>query len=527
MKSAGGAAVVAPVAVAAAVLAVILVAVSAQPVGVFWDDGVYLITAKALAAGEGYRFVHLPGAPPAVHYPPGWPLLLAAVWSVVPDYPANLTIFRLINPVLAALGAGLACAYAARRLALPPIAAAVVVVIFATTLPVLVLDSVLFAEPAFFVVLICALAAADRAAESDGWRAAALAGVLVGCAALVRSTGLVLIPAVAGALLLARQPRGAAVATATALALILPWQWWSGVAAAELDPALRGNYGPYLPWLMDAIRERGSPFVAAIVKQNAIALHRTLSVVFFPVGLREIRPLLVSLLVVALSLGVAVSWRRTRTLALFLVGYLLLVLIWPYAPDRFAWAVWPLVGVLLAVGAREAVAVARHAASPWLARGAATLLCGVVGVAAAGIVFYTARGASRGWVDVAQRRNAARLAPVAEWVRSQTPADAVIATDGEPLIHLQTGRRVVPVHQLSPDEYLAGTPLEIAASDLRALIIAGRADFAVLSGGSLELDAAELLGPGSGDPHLVRIDSLPGGGAAFRVSWPGTPPNRP
>jgi hypothetical protein len=279
--------------------------------------------------------------------------------------------------------------------------------------------------------------------------------------------------------------------------------------------------------LVEAIRERGSSFVAAIVKQNATALHRTLAVVFFPVGLREIRPLLVSLMVVALGLGVAVSWRRARTLACFLAGYLLLVLVWPYAPDRFAWAVWPLIGVLLAVGAREAFVVARHAASAPLARGAAAVLCTVAVVGAAGSVFYSTRGASRGWVDVAQRRNAARLAPVAAWVRAHTPADAVIATDGEPLIHLATGRRVVPAHQLSPDEYLAGTPLETAATDLRALIVAGRAGFAVLSGGSLELDAAELLGPGSGAPHLVRIDSLPGGGAAFRVSWPDTPPNRP
>ncbi len=527
MKPPLGAGVVAPVAVGVVVLALVLLAVTAQPVGVFWDDGVYLITAKALAAGEGYRFAHLPGAPPAVHYPPGWPLLLAAVWSLAPEYPANLAVFQLINPVLAALGAGLACAYAVRRLSVPPIAAAAAVVIFATTLPVLVLDSVLFAEPAFFLVLVCALAAADRATESGGWRAAALAGVLVGSAALVRSTGLVLIPAVAAALLLARRPLGAAVATGAALALVLPWQWWSGVAAAELDPALRGNYGPYLPWLMEAVRERGSTFVAAIVTQNATALHRTLSVVFFPVGLREIRPLLVSLLLVALLLGVTASWRRARTLALFLVGYLLLVLIWPYAPDRFAWAVWPLIGVLLAAGAREAFLVARHRASPRLARGAATLLCAVVGVAAAGIVLYSVRGVSRGWVDVAQRRNAARLAPAVAWVREHAPVDAVVATDGEPFVHLETGRRVVPVHQLSPDEYLAGTPLKIAATDLRALIVAGRADFAVLSAGSLELEAAELLGPGSGDPHLVRIDSLPGGGAAFRVSWPGTPSNRP
>lgn len=119
------------------------------------------------------------------------------------------------------------------------------------------------------------------------------------------------------------------------------------------------------------------------------------------------------------------------------------------------------------------------------------------------------------------------LAPAVAWVREHAPVDAVVATDGEPFVHLDPGGRVVPVHHLSPDECLVGTPVEIAATDLRALIVEGRADFAVLSGGSLELDAAEILGPGSGGPHLVRIDSLPGGGAAIRVSWPATPSNRP
>ena len=48
------------------------------------------------------------GTPPAIHYPPVWPLLLAAAWKIAPAFPANIGWFKLINPiVLAAAAAGL------------------------------------------------------------------------------------------------------------------------------------------------------------------------------------------------------------------------------------------------------------------------------------------------------------------------------------------------------------------------------------------------------------------------------------
>ena len=40
------------------------------------------ILARALAEGDGYRFTQMPGAPRATHYPPGYPLFLAALWTI-------------------------------------------------------------------------------------------------------------------------------------------------------------------------------------------------------------------------------------------------------------------------------------------------------------------------------------------------------------------------------------------------------------------------------------------------------------
>jgi hypothetical protein len=532
-----------PLAVSGLVATILLLVTSTQQggsyAGVFWDDGVYLITARALADGEGYRFVHLPGSPPAVHFPPAWPAVLALVWKLAPDFPANLAVFRLLNPVIAAVAAGLSCAYAIRRLGLEPGIAALATIVFAAALPLLVLDSVLFSEPAFLALLIGTFLLADRAVETGAPRAALLAGLLAAATTLTRSAGLLVVPALVGALLLTNRRRSAGIALATALALILPWQAWSSTAAASLAEPLRGNYGPYLPWLGAAIRDGGPGFVASVAWTNMVSMQQSLAAVFFPVGLRAVRPVLVAMVVIVGCVGVQRAWKRARPLCLFLAFYTVTVVLWPYAPDRFAWAVWPLIGALLAVGATASWQVARAPERPLVTRMAGGVFLGVTLLAAAGAAFYSARGVSRGWADLAQRRNAARLLPIVDWVNRHTPDSAVVATDGEPLVHLYTGRPVLPVHILSPGEHLAPITIERAAEDLWSLITAGRADFVVLSAGSSEIEAARLLAPepasrvsrlklasrlsrqkpASRVPRLAVLDSLPGGGIAYRVHW--------
>src|SRR5216684_7651462 len=53
----------------------------------FYDEGVYVATAKALAAGSGYRNPSLPDAPPQAKYPPLVPLALSLVWRLAPLHP--------------------------------------------------------------------------------------------------------------------------------------------------------------------------------------------------------------------------------------------------------------------------------------------------------------------------------------------------------------------------------------------------------------------------------------------------------
>ena len=505
-----------PFVAGAIVGAIALAAITPVPVGVFWDDGVYLIGAKSLATGMGYRLLHLPGAPANVHFPPGWPALLAVIWKLGPAFPDNVVLLKLVNPLLLAIGAALACRYGMQRLRLPPLAAAVAAIVFAAALPVMVIAGVLFSEPLFFVALLVALGLADRAVERGGWRAAAAAGVAAGLVALVRTAGVALVPAVFVALIVARRRREAVVAAAGAVVVLAPWQLWITVHAHDLAAAYRGSYGPYLDWVLGMYRERGAGFVLVMARMNLLALMRSLGIALFPFGPREIRPLLVTLVLVVSAVAVIRARRRAATAFLFIFFYCAMVFAWPYSPDRFMWGIWPLLGVLLASGAVGCwrIATGRGAARGVQLTGMFTCAIGIWAIG--GHAAYSVRGAARHWWDSAARSNADALLPVAAWINANTSPRDVIAVDGEPFIYLHTGRTVVPMHDLAPEEYFAGTPIERAAAQLRSVIAAGHPRYVIFSRAA-ERDVARLVDGRNGTPRLEAAAAIPGGGTAYRV----------
>lgn len=506
-----------PLTAAAIAAAAALAAITAAPAGVTWDDGVYLIGAKSLATGAGYRFLHLIGAPPAVHFPPAWPALLAAVWRLSPSFPDNVLVLTLVNPLLLAVGAALACRYGMRRLDLPPPMASLAAVVFAAALPLVVIAGTLLPEPLFLVAMFLAFAMADRAVDRGGLRHAVEAGVAAGAVALVMNAGLALLPALVIALLVARRRREAAVAAAGAAALLVPWQLWLARHADALATPLRGNYGPYLDRALDLYRERGTAFVVIMARTNLLAVMRSFGNSLFPFGPREIRPLLVTLVLVVAAIAGIRARRRATTALLFLSFQFALILAYPAAPDRLMWAIWPLLGMLLASGAVECWRIGAHRDAAPGVRATSAFACAVGVFAIGGHAGWSIRGAARRSWDTASSGNADALLPVADWINANTSPDDVVAVDGEPFIYLRTGRTVVPVHVLSPDDYVAGTPLVRAAADLRALIAVGRPRYAVFSGAAGEREAARMLDGRNRTPKLQWIATLPAGGVAYRV----------
>lgn len=79
----------------AAVLAGLLAFVSSAPAAdlfgrIHFDDGIYFGSAKVLSEEGRYVVASMPGSPPQTKYPVLYPWMLSWVWSVHPDFPANV-----------------------------------------------------------------------------------------------------------------------------------------------------------------------------------------------------------------------------------------------------------------------------------------------------------------------------------------------------------------------------------------------------------------------------------------------------
>ena len=500
---------------AVVVLAAGLWALGAAPAGVYYDDGIYLTLGRALAQGEGLRYLNLPGLPAAIHYPPGYPAILALCWRIGGDLPTTLALAKGLNVLLLAGSAGLLAARLAKAGAEAGVAA-LGVAAGALATPVLSVTTVAFSEPLFLFVLALAAWATADATQKGGLARAAMAGVAWGGLFLVRSIGIVAIPM--GMTLLLRKQRwqAAAASGAAAFAVIAPWIAWSSAHAHEVPDILAGSYGSYLGWYLSGLEREGLVLVARISAHNLRELIRPLSVLFDPPVVPALGGILIPAGAVILGIGACRLALLAPFLAGFLASYLLIVIAWPYPPDRFIWGLWPLVTVTLALGLRI---VGAAASRPGRLRVASVVLmvCGVL--SGAGYLAREGAGLGRKSWQASQAASARAMGPAVEWVRAHVPDSGVVATVNDPLLYLYSGRRSVPVLSWSAEEYLTAQSVPAATSNLLAILAAYRPAYVILPGGGTpEAFAAEQLWKGA--QRLELIDTLAGGGAVFAPSAP-------
>ena len=432
---------VAPLVLGALALAVAVLTITPWPVGVFQDDAIYVVLAKALASGEGYRMINLPGAPHATHFPPGYPLVLAALWKIFPSFPDNIVVFKFVNALFLAGTAIVTYRFCRSRLELGPLGAFVASAVGTTSVVVLIITGVVLSEPLYMLLVVPTLLVAERAAESGEARTAAGAGALIGLLALVRTVGVFLLPAALIVLLVRRRWRSAAILAVVAMAILVPWQLWISAYQGETPGPLVGKYGAYGPWLAEGYRAGGWSFARAVLEKNADELFGFLGYITLPVP--PVWPRFVSLgtVLALLVVGAASAWRRIPTTILFLLGYGAVILAWPFEPTRFALAWWPVLASLFVAGVRRVWRWRPSAAVLQLVR-VGSLAASVV--IAGGYATYNVRGVrQKYWVNI-QSDAGTQAKPIAEWVARATRPEDVVISDHDLIVYLYAGRRAVP-----------------------------------------------------------------------------------
>jgi hypothetical protein len=507
-----------PFVLAALSMAAVVMFIEPFPVGVFQDDGVYTVLAKSLATGQGYRYLHLPDAPNATHFPPAYPLFLAGLWKLFPSFPANITLFKFANAAFIGLSAILAWRFARGQLQMGQWAAAITVAVFTACAPVVLMSVMVMSEPLFLAALFPVLMAGERAAKTGNVRDAVIAGAAGGALSLIRTLGAVAIPATALVLVWRRRWLAAFCVCVAGLLVMAPWQLWVSAHDAEVPAIFLGKYGSYSAWLLGGIRDGGLEWLATLGWFNLRLFvgggWDTLSVDSFPVPLRFV--------VTFVATGFfATGWwlmvRRAPVAGLVIAAYLTLVVLWPFPPQRFTFGVWPLLGMCFGLTVEAILRwkpqAPAHVTLRWVGVGLAALL--MVGYGRSNY-----RSVSRGWWTQVQGYVADRAKPAMAWVAANTPEDAVIVTEDDVMIHLYTGRRAVPIGTFTPQDHMSKQTAEFATEALRSILRSYDIDYVVATT-PFGAQAAQGLIRGSAELRFAGVLEL--GAIYLPVARAGTP----
>ena len=464
------------IALCAMVLLTAILTVTPWPVGGFQDDAIYTILAKSLATGHGYRLLNLPGEPNATHYPPGYPLVLAALWRLWPSFPDNIVLFKFANTAFLSSAALGAYAFTRRRLAWSVPEAAVLGAAGTMSIVVLLITGVVLSEPLFMAMLFPVLLLAESAVDSPTPARTLGAGVAIGALALVRTIGVAVLPAAFLILLWRRRLRDAVRMLLGALLLLLPWQWWVTVHASEVPPVLSGKFGAYLPWLIAGFRDGGIPFFREVVASNMGSLGAMFGFAFMPVVTEWPRTIAIALVVAFAVTGIVMLVRSAPVTSLFLLTYLSIAIGWPFEPARFLLAVWPLILLVIALPVRR-IWRWHPTETQWRAVRVACLT-GAAGLMI-GFGTYNARGFRAQWWASVQRNAGERAKPIVEWAARNTQPGDVLATEDDLIIYLYSGRQAIPTSTFLARERVRPLTDEEDVAAVRAILASFRPRFFV------------------------------------------------
>jgi hypothetical protein len=397
--------------------------------GVLGDDGTYLVTAKSLAEGRGYRILSLPGEPRQTKFPILFPLALAAVWKVAPPFPDNLPWITLLCwlalPALLAL-----CRVICADFGISGWRSWLLCGMVVWNPAVLLLTLSPMTDVAGACLILGCLILLERAARNGGDARLALAAAVAGAAAYLTRTAALPLVLVGPAVFLMRRQYGKACVFLCGMApAIAAWAWWTRGAVSPLADYPRAFYLDYVSVFRFNVTWTS---VADIVVANASQLFGAIGGLFFlmPDGSPYLR---VAGLAVLLGLLLWIEKKGATSYNLFVAAYCALLLVQPQTPnERFIVPVLPLL-LAACLAQRWSPAVPASMAA------VLAVLC-VSGVSGPRFLAGYLQGQETTGYDV-QRACA--------WIRGHLPPDAGFVSAYDGLIYLHTGRHALS-YQIPP-----------------------------------------------------------------------------
>jgi hypothetical protein len=420
--------------------------------GAFHDDAIYVITAKALAQGQGYRLIYLPNSPIQTKYPILYPALLAVVWQLWPSFPDNLLLMKWFSLVCGASAIGLSYLYVLRFGYFSRPVAGISGLVCATSSIFLYFSTQTLSEIPFTVLVVLALWSFDAQMEESspkGTRQFFL-GVLLALPFLCRSIGVTLLFATIFIQYYRGRPlRWMALGMAT---VALPWLIWmgAGLGSWNRDP-VSGYYTDYVSWwaAMDwamAFHIVWQNLVYILLSTATLSLEG-LNAIAKSINLWGWLGLLFFLGAIPI-IALIIKLRTWRSLPFFMMAYFLLILVWPWHPVRF---LVPILPFLLGYFFEDInKLLQRWKITTWY-----LLPVGLLLVATnLALLYQHGQSAEKFRYPHAFLQDYpaswASYQDIFQWLKTHSQPDDVIASMEDPMIFLYTGRQAIRPFKISP-----------------------------------------------------------------------------
>jgi len=431
----------------ASLLPIYWIAYHAPAVGIYHDDGIYLVTAKALAEGKGYRIVSLPEELPQTKYPVLFPAVMSVAWKLSPGFPENALYLKAIPFLSAMLWMWMTYRLIKEETGAPGIALWIVlltaasswVVFFSTTC----MSETFFAFLVAWALIRLKRLEGQRGEGEIGWPLL-LSTILVAATYLTRTVGVSLVAAGAISMFRKRKYIPGVMFLFGCAVLIAPWLGWQTVYADSIR-AIDSYYtsSNYKSWnilwnftveqkfhvvLINIYRIIFSPIALLNLKQNAIGYYISIVMVLLTCSgfIRDMR-------------------KDIGSIHLFMLFYFGIITFWVWPPGRF---LLPIIPYLFLFLYKELVRICdrifKHGNIPSYISLVLAVFLGVQMMD--GLLSSTRETMKRQAQALSLPSEQDDWRPVRElmdWVRQNTPEDSILLGNLDPTYHLYTGRKAV------------------------------------------------------------------------------------
>lgn len=447
-------------------------------VGLFVDDGWYVLLAKSLATGQGYSLINSPSPGILPLYPPAFPFLLSLVYRLSPNFPDNVWLLKSVS-VVAMMAVGIiGYRYFVKERNLPPLLALAICLAAVLSPPlVFMATSTVMSECVFALIFLATVVVMEKCRRAETTAAqlklAAVGAVLASIAFLTRSIAISVIAAGFLYLLKARLLKPAILFAVIVAALCSPWVLYTRLHAPT--PAQQAEQGGHivLPYTQQFWQKRaGFGFSGTI---TAAELPERVFNNFIEVTGRDIGRIIVTPIFEALrdpyqeaqkmsvkqggrgdtwslsfvlslfaAIGLIVVARERMTMAEFAVPLSLAVtFLWPWETFRFVLPLIPFVIFYFLMGVRALIQLVQKsssAATQWKIALAVGALIFVVNLY--GNVSYILKMSDMldrpQWLQTYDEAEA-----MLKWVKDNVPQTDAVASLNPPLVYLLTDRKTI------------------------------------------------------------------------------------